>query len=53
MWEVFNRVQEKIVGGKFTYVNGEKIRKARPIKNFQQNVKVNQELWALAEEFVN
>ena len=53
LWEVFNRVQEKIVGGKFTYVNGEKIRKARPIKNFQQNVKVNQELWALAEEFVN
>ena len=53
LWEVFNRVQEKIVGGKFTYVNGEKIRKARPIKNFQQNVKVNQELWALAEEFAN
>ena len=53
LWEVFNRVQEKIVGGKFEYVNGDKTRKARPIKNFQQNVKVNQELWALAEEFVN
>lgn len=53
LWEVFNRVQEKIVGGKFEYVNGEKMRKARPIKNFQQSVKVNQELWALAEEFVH
>ena len=39
LWKVFNRVQEKIVGGSFTYVNEEgKLRKARPIKNFQQNI---------------
>ena len=29
------------------------MRKARKIKNFQQDMKVNQQLWELAEEFVN
>lgn len=52
LWEVFNRVQEKIINGSFQYKFGEKERKARPIKNFKQNVQVNQDLWALADELV-
>ena len=53
LWKVFNRVQEKIVGGSFTYVNEEgKLRKARPIKNFQQDMALNGQLWEIAEQFV-
>jgi len=52
LWEVFNRIQEKIIDGDFTYMSGAKIRKARKIKNFQQDVKINSELWELAESFI-
>jgi hypothetical protein len=52
LWEVFNRIQEKILNGDFTYMSGTKIRKARKIKNFQQDVKVNSRLWELAESFM-
>lgn len=53
LWKVFNVVQEKIVGGGFQYRNSKgKVRKARKIKNFQQDIKVNQQLWEMAEEFI-
>jgi len=52
LYEVFNRVQEKIINGSFQYKLGEKDRKARPIKNFKQNVQVNQDLWVLAEDLI-
>lgn len=52
LWEVFNRIQEKIIEGDFQYMAGVKIRKARKIKNFQQDVKVNSQLWELAESFM-
>jgi hypothetical protein len=52
LWEVFNRIQEKIIEGDFQYISGAKIRKARKIKNFQQDVKINSELWELAESFM-
>jgi hypothetical protein len=52
LWEVFNRIQEKIIDGDFQYMAGAKIRKARKIKNFQQDVKVNSQLWELAESFM-
>jgi hypothetical protein len=52
LWEVFNRVQEKILNGDFNYILGVKQRKARKIKNFQQDVKINSELWELAESFM-
>jgi hypothetical protein len=52
LWEVFNRIQEKILDGDFTYLSGAKIRKARKIKNFQQDIKINSELWELAESFI-
>jgi hypothetical protein len=53
LWSVFNIVQEKIIDGDFIYnVNG-KTRKARRIKNFIQDQKINKELFELALEYVN
>jgi hypothetical protein len=55
LWEVFNRVQESLVNGKYNYAsNGKvnaadaKVRKARPIKNFKQSIDVNKKLSELA-----
>ncbi len=48
LWEVFNRIQEKVIDGDFEYGYANKSRKARRIKNFQQDVKLNSELWELA-----
>ena len=42
---------EKIIDGDFTYIAGKKIRKARQIKNFKQDQKINKELFDLALEF--
>ena len=52
LWEVFNRIQEKIVNGKFDYALGKKERKARPVKGFKQQVKLNQDLWELASSYL-
>ena len=52
LWSVFNVVQEKIVEGDFEYISGAKLRKARKIKNFKQDLEVNQKLFAVAKEFV-
>jgi len=55
LYEVFNRVQESIVQGKYLYSSNGKVkdadtktRKARPIKNFKQSINVNQKLSELA-----
>lgn len=50
LWNVFNRIQEKILAGDFVY--GNKKRKARTIKNFQQDIKINEELYQLAEIYL-
>lgn len=50
LWAVFNRIQEKIVNGGYTY--GNKDRKARSIKNFQQDIKVNEQLFEIAESYI-
>ena len=50
LWVVFNRVQEKILGGGYSY--GRKNRKARSITNFQQDIKVNEQLFELAETYL-
>ena len=55
LWEVFNRIQEKILNGKFEYAmsaKAEKFRKARPVKGFKQQVKLNQQLWELASNYL-
>lgn len=55
LWEVYNRVQESLIKGGYNYAStgnlntdGAKVRKARPIKNFQQNIEVNEKLSELA-----
>jgi len=48
MWSVYNVIQEKLVNGLLNYGVGAKIRKARKIKNFQQDMKLNQDLYELA-----
>jgi len=53
LWSVFNVVQEKIIEGDFEYQSGGKSRKAREIKNFKQDIRVNEELFDLALEYVS
>jgi len=53
LWSVFNVVQEKIITGDFDYKVAGKVRKAREIKNFKQDQKINKELFDLALEFAN
>lgn len=54
LWTVFNLVQEKLVSGDFDYLSEKaKLRKARPIKNFIQDQKLNIELFDLALEYAN
>lgn len=51
LWSVYNVVQEKLIHGMVNYQNGNKNRKARRIKNFQQDIKLNSELYELAMEY--
>ena len=52
LWSVFNVIQEKILDGNFTYMSGARIRKARKVKNFKQDLDINQKLFAMAAEFI-
>jgi len=52
LWSVFNVIQEKIIDGDFTYMIGTRIRKARKVKNFKQDMEINQKLFATAAEFM-
>ena len=51
LWSVFNIVQEKLVHGMFEYTSGNKLRKARKIKNFKQDLDLNAKLYELAVEY--
>ena len=51
LWSVFNVLQEKMIEGDFEYHAGGKLRKAREIKNFKQDMKVNKDLFKLALEY--
>ena len=55
LYEVFNRVQESLVKGKYMYASSgkvnevnTKVRKGREIKNFKQSIDVNKKLSELA-----
>ena len=48
LWVVFNRVQEKLLGG--SYKAGK--RKARSVKNFQKDIEINEQLFELAESYL-
>jgi hypothetical protein len=50
LWVVFNRVQESILTGGNTFTDRRgRNRTARPINNLDKGLKLNQELWSLAE----
>lgn len=51
LWSVYNVVQEKLVNGMFNYTYGSKVRKARKIKNFKQDLVLNEKLYDLALEY--
>ena len=51
LWSVFNVIQEKLVHGMFEYISGTKLRKARKIKNFKQDLDLNAKLYELAVEY--
>ena len=52
LWEVFNRVQENIVEGNFQYLTPSgKLRQARPIKNFRQDMDINAKMYEQALTF--
>lgn len=53
LWNIFNRIQERFVNGGY-YVqrqNGDVIH-TKGIKNIQQNVHINEALWALNESYL-
>jgi hypothetical protein len=52
LWSVFNVIQEKILDGSFSYISGARVRKARKIKNFKQDIDINQKLFTMAAEFM-
>ena len=52
VWSVYNVIQEKVIDGDFEYSTGNKIRKARTIKNFKQDVEINEKLFDLAHAYV-
>ena len=50
LWCVFNRVQEAILTGGSMLVDARgRIRNSKPIRNLDKGLKLNQELWSLAE----
>jgi hypothetical protein len=51
LWSVFNVVQEKVLEGDFNYVAGNRSRKARKIKNFNQDMELNSRLYELATSY--
>jgi hypothetical protein len=49
LWETYNKIQEKILGG--GYKAGK--RKARSVKSFQKDIEINEKLWELAESYLS
>jgi hypothetical protein len=54
VWNVFNRIQEKLLKGTYSYINknNNKLRKARPVNNIVQATKLNAELFDMAYSYV-
>jgi len=52
LWTVFNRIQENIIEGNFEYKTPSgKVRQARIIKNFKQDMDVNKKMFIKAIEY--
>ena len=53
VWKIYNVVQEKLIKGGLVFNNDkEKMQKLRPIVNIDQQIKINQSLWSLAESYI-
>lgn len=53
LWQVFNRVQEAVItGGQMLVDRRGRIRTAKPIRNLDKNLKLNQALWQMAEAMI-
>lgn len=54
LWEVFNRSQENIINGNFHYkTKSGKVRQARIVKNFKQDLDLNRKMFAKALELTH
>jgi len=54
LWAIFNVVQEKMIRGGFHYkAETGRNKTARSIKNLTRDIQVNEQLYALAESYVN
>ena len=52
LWVVLNRIQESVLKGGYSITNKkDKLRRAKSIKNIQQDIKLNQQVWELAGTF--
>lgn len=52
LWVVLNRIQESVMKGGYHLTNARgKARRAKSIKNIQQDIKLNQQVWELAMEY--
>jgi hypothetical protein len=52
LWVVLNRIQESVMKGGYHLLNSRgKSRRAKSIKNIQQDIKLNQQIWELATEY--
>jgi Domain of unknown function (DUF932) len=50
LWCIFNRIQEAVItGGSLLVDRRGRMRTSRPIRNLDKGLKLNQELWSLAE----
>ena len=53
LWSVFNRIQEAVIRGGQQFVDARgRLRVQKEIKNIDKSLKLNQELWSLAEAYV-
>lgn len=58
LWTVYNRVQESLIRGGGQVISFTdrspygKRRRARPVSSVQDSIKINRELWNMAEEFM-
>lgn len=52
LWVVFNRIQESVIRGGQMFVDARgRMREQKAIRNLDKSLKMNQELWSLAESY--
>jgi hypothetical protein len=52
LWVTFNRIQEAVITGGQMFVDKRgRMRTAKPIRNLDKGLKLNQQLWQLAEQY--